>query len=214
MNCCERCENALAHFGVFAVNLVDFVLGCLLLAFGFYISLALGPHSEEANVVWLQTLSIIVGILLLLIVSLSFSAIYFTYSCKCGILVSGYLALLLSFLAMITVIVALALRGEFFGYLNEKGSSIGLSDSDVQNIEDFYYFVVFALFLSCFIELLRFQMSKLLYSNFIRIEGNFQKLLGEEDEDYEIRLNANMIRRAEKYDSMRSYYKSKYSNDV
>jgi hypothetical protein len=68
--------------------------------------------------------------------------------------------------------------------------------------------------LSCFIELLRFQMSKFLYSNFIRIEGNFQRLLDEEDEEYEIRLSANMIQRAEKYDSMRSYYKNKYSNEV
>lgn len=214
MNCCDRCENALAHFGVFAINLIDFVLGSVFIVFGLYLTLALGSHTDDANMVWLQTLSIIVGIILLAIVALSFSAIYFTYSCKCGILVSGYLALLLSFVTAMMVIATLALRGEFFHYLEENSSSMGLTDDDVQNIEDFYYFVVFALFLSCFLEFMRFQMSKFLYSNFIRVEGNFQKLLDAEDEEYEIRLSANMAQRSEKYDSKRAYYKNKYASEI
>lgn len=211
---CEKCEDCFTKFGIFMLNLIDFLLGCMFLTFGIYMYMKLGSDvTDSETMAWISFLSLLIGILLLLIVLLSFASLNLT-QCKIGVVLSGYLALFVSVAALIVGVVSTAVKAELFNYLDNHRKDIGLSASDVESIKSWFMFILVALFCSAFLEFIRFHWSYFLYSNYSKMEGRYQRLLVAEDEENEIKFNENKAQRAEKYDVLRTHYKNKYTSNL
>jgi hypothetical protein len=211
MTCCEKFEDAVAKFGLFMMNLIDFFIGSMFLTFGIFFRVKLGDEADNTHVAWLSILSLSIGISLLFIVACSFTSLNLT-DCKIGVKLSGYAAFMVSISSFITAIVAIVVKGDLFDYLYDNCDSIGLSNGDIDTIKSWYTFIILGLFVSFLLQFIRFKWSNFLYRNFAKTESKFQRLLDLEEEEYEVRLSSNKAEREEKYDSLRSHYKNKYGN--
>ena len=210
MSCCERCEHGAASFGIFALNVVDFFIGGMFLTFGIYLRAHLGSDVDNVHTAWLAVLMLVLGALLLLIVALSFTSLHLT-TCKGGVVFSGYLALLVSISSLIMGITAIVVRGDLFDYLDSNQDDIGLDDDDVSSIKEWYSWIIFGLFCSFCLQFVRYKWSSFLYQNFTILDSRYQGLLSLEEDEYEIRSNADRAERAERYGNLRNHYKNKYA---
>lgn len=210
MTCCQRCEDNVAKFGVFVMNLIDFLIGSMFLTFGVYLRVQLGSDTDDIHTAWLTYVVLIIGACLLLIVVLSFTSMNLT-DCKVGVVVSGYLALFVSMSSLIMAVTSLVVRGDLFNYLDSNGDDIGLSSQDIDKIKGWYSWVIFGLFCSFVLEFIRYKWSSFLYVNYAAVDARYQGLLAQEEDEYEVRINAGRAERAEKYDNLRNHYKNKYA---
>jgi hypothetical protein len=209
--CCQRFEHTAANTGVFFMNIVDFFIGSMFLTFGIYLRVHLGSKVDDVHTAWLAVLVIILGACLLSIVALSFTSLNLT-DCKIGVVISGYLALFVSITSLIMGITAIVVQGDLYDYLDSHGDDLGLADKDISSIKKWYTFIIIGLFCSFIMQFIRFKWSKFLYKKFAVRDTRYQGLLSLEEDEYEVRLNAGRAERTEKYDNLRSHYKSKYAS--
>ncbi len=210
LTCWEKVEDSATKFGIFVLNIIDFFMGCFFLSFGVYLHIKLGSELSKSRTSWIAILSISIGIALLSIVFFSFTSINLT-DCKIGVVVSGYIALLISITSLAVGIGGVVMKRDIFHYLEDNHVSLGIEESDVETIKDWYNVVLILLFISWILEFIRFHWSHFLYKNYGKIEVKFQRLLDLEQEEYEVQFNSRQADRTEKYDSLRTHYKTKYA---
>lgn len=210
MTCCQRFENGAAQFGIFAMNLIDFFVACMFLTFGIYFHTQLGSETSDIHTAWLAYVVLLLGATLLVIVALSFTSMNIT-TCKIGVVISGYLALFVSITSFIMAITALVVRVDLFDYLDSHREDLGLSSEDLDSIREWYSWVIFGLFCSFILEFIRYKWSSFLYRSFSIQDAKYQSLLAQEEDEYEVKINAGRTERAERYGNLREHYKNKYA---
>lgn len=192
-------------------NLVDFCVGMMLGIFGFYLYGKLGVESfSNVRIAWLEYLCLALGVMLLLGSFLSFCAITNT-SCRWAVIPSAYIGILVAMLSLLLGCLVFGLKSKTHSYLAENSASIGLTPAEVTDVENWYNIIGYCLFGLCVIEILRYRISRGYREAALRVDGEFDALLAEEDKMYQDRFQVNKSAREEKYDNLRSYYRNKYS---
>jgi len=117
-------------------NLIDFVFGLMLATFGFFLYNKLGQTAfTDLDVAWLEWFCLGLGVLLLLSSFLSFCAIT-NSSCRWAIYPSSYIGLLVAIMSLVLGALVLALQPKIYSYLDNQGSQIGLSSTNVAIIKN------------------------------------------------------------------------------
>lgn len=155
-------------------------------------------------------ISIVVGILLLLVALLSLLSIALS-SCRWAIIPSGYLALITSLGALSTGIVLVARKRKLFDYIEDHQKDIGFSDSDVDTLQRWTWFLVYSCFFEFVSSLIRFFSSRPFYSSLKRVDGAFENLIDEESRLIDEKMDHNRENIEAKYDGLREHYRAKYN---
>lgn len=207
---CERCCASINVCSLQVFNLIDFAVGIVLVAFGLYLEVKLGTNFMNIHTAWLCWSCLILGILLLTVSMLSFCAISST-SCRCCSIPSGYLGILVAIVSLVLGSVSVALKSKMFEYFDNSGSATGLTTNEITLIENFYQFIAYGFFGLCVIQLLRFRASISFRENALRLDGEYDALVDQDDRNWSQKFSANSAARKEKYDDLRQHYKNKYS---
>lgn len=208
---CEKTCLTLSTCQLQIFNLVDFCVGMMLGIFGFYLYNKLGAESfTDVRIAWLEYLCLSLGILLLTSSFLSFCAITNT-SCRWAVIPSSYIGIIIAMLSLLLGSLVFAFKSKTHTYLVEHGSNIGLSENEVSDVEKWYDIIGYCLFSLCVVEFLRYRVSRGYREVALRADGEFDALLAEEDKHYQDRFLHNKSAREDKYDNLRSYYRSKYA---
>lgn len=187
-------------------------MGMMLGIFGFYLYGKLGTESfSDVRIAWLEYLSLALGILLLSSSLLSFCAITNT-SCRWAIIPSAMIGVVVAVLSLLLGCLVFGLKSKTHTYLSEHGSSIGLTQVEIDDIEKWYNIIGYALFGLCLVQILRYRTSRGYREAALRVDGEFDALLADEDKMYQERFQANKGVREEKYENLRSYYRNKYAS--
>lgn len=191
-------------------NLIDFCVGMLLGVWGFYLYTKLGSSSfTDPSIAWLEWISLILGVLLLTSSFLSFCAIA-NSSCRWAVIPSSYIGLLVAILALLLATLLLSLEPRLHTYLSNHGAAIGLNTAEISDVEKWCRIMAYSLFTLTAVQLLRYRVSRGYREAALRVDGEFDALLAEEDKLFQERFLSNREAREEKYDNLRSFYKNKY----
>lgn len=211
---CYQCGSLNLQF----INLLDFLAGCMFLIFSIYLFTKFDGNLES-NSAWLVWSCVALGIMLLLTSMLSFVAIT-QQGCRCTMWMSSRLCTLLAVFEFAVGVAAFIIKKRFFNYLDDHGSSEGITTTDAQDIKNWYVVMACTMLGSCVVEILRFQLQRGFSDSSQRIDGEFGALLDEEESEWQTKLRSNNATRSDKYRDMRSHYKNKYaaygrdSNDI
>ena len=209
---CEKTCLSMSTLQLQLFNVVDFSVGMMLGIFGFYLYGKLGTESfSDVRIAWLEYLSLALGILLLSSSLLSFCAITNT-SCRWAIIPSAMIGVVVAVLSLLLGCLVFGLKSKTHTYLSEHGSSIGLTQVEIDDIEKWYNIIGYALFGLCLVQILRYRTSRGYREAALRVDGEFDALLADEDKMYQERFQANKGVREEKYENLRSYYRNKYAS--
>lgn len=209
---CEKTCLSMSTIQLQLFNVVDFSVGMMLGIFGFYLYGKLGTESfSDVRIAWLEYLSLALGILLLSSSLLSFCAITNT-SCRWAIIPSALIGVLVAVLSLLLGCLVFGLKSKTHTYLSEHGTSIGLTQVEIDDIEKWYNIIGYALFGLCLVQILRYRTSRGYREAALRVDGEFDALLADEDKMYQERFQANKGVREEKYENLRSYYRNKYAS--
>lgn len=191
-------------------NLIDFVVGMLLGIWGFYLFTKLGTKSfTDPDIAWLEWISLVLGVLLLTSSFLSFCAIT-SSSCRWAVIPSSYIGLLVAILAILLASLLLSLETHLHSYLSNHGNQIGLNSAEIDDIEKWCHILAYSLYCLAALQMLRYRISRGYRELALRVDGEFDALLAEEDKLYQEKFLANKTEREDKYDNLRSFYKNKY----
>jgi hypothetical protein len=155
---------------------------------------------------------IVVGVLLFSVAFLSLLSIALT-SCRWAIIPSGYFALLTAFGALCTGIILAAQRDQLFNYIEDHQEDIDLSDSDVETLKRWTWFLVYSSFFEFVSSLIRSFSSRSFYNSLKRVDGAFDSLLDEESRLMDEKMDQNRDNIGAKYDGLRDHYRSKYNRN-
>lgn len=209
------CERTCLNFNSMKLhffNFVDFVLGVGLCVFGFYLYEKVGSDAfMNPEIAWLCWLVCLLGVLLFFTSMLSFCSIT-NSGCRWGVMFSSHIGLIVAILSLTVASTCLGMKGQVTDYLNSNGPTLGLGDSEINFIMTWYSIIAYVLFGLCIFELLRYRTSKSFRETVLRVDGEFDALLAEEDKQWSTRMTANQSAREEKYADLRSHYKQKYSS--
>lgn len=209
---CEKTCLSMSTLQLQLFNVVDFSVGMMLGIFGFYLYGKLGTESfSDVRIAWLEYLSLALGVLLLSSSLLSFCAITNT-SCRWAIIPSAMIGVVVAVLSLLLGCLVFGLKSKTHTYLSEHGSSIGLTQVEIDDIEKWYNIIGYALFGLCLVQILRYRTSRGYREAALRVDGEFDALLADEDKMYQERFQANKGVREEKYENLRSYYRNKYAS--
>jgi hypothetical protein len=193
--------------------MIDFCLGCVLFTFGLYLRMELADEFDKSETTQMVCyLCIIVGVLLLSVSFLSLLSIALS-SCRWAIIPTGYLALLTAIGALATGISLAAQKQQLFDYLEEHQEDIDLSDSDVETLKRWTWFLVYSSFFEFFSSLVRSFSSRPFYNSLKRVDGAFEGLLDEEARLMDEKIDRNRENIGAKYDGLRDHYRTKYSRN-
>ena len=190
-------------------NVVDFCLGGVFIAFAIYLYTKLQDDFMNVHTAWLGWCCALIGILLLFVSLFSFCAIT-SSDCRWAMNPSRAIALLVAALGVSMGSAAFALQTKFYGYLNDNGSSMGLSTSDVKLVKTWYVLVAYGTFGLVVIELVRFKLTQGFREKALQMDGEFVALLEEDRRTWDNKISKNKGDREEKYNDLRSNYKNKY----
>jgi hypothetical protein len=105
----------------------------------------------------------------------------------------------------------LGAKNKIFSYLENNYNNLGVQQSEVLWIKTWYNVIAYALFGLCVMELVRFKLSLGYKNRIIRVDGEFDALLEEDNRKWKESLIESRQCRSEKYKELRSHYKAKYS---
>jgi hypothetical protein len=208
---CERLCYECGTLNVQLINLVDFLAGCMFLIFGIYLYTRVDGSESISQSAWIVWCSLILGVLLLLTTFFSFCAITNT-GCRCLMWMSCQLAVLLAGLDFGAGISAFVLQKRFYSFLNEHGNEDGITDSEISDIKQWYVVIACMMLGSCVLEIWRYVLSRGYSESSRRVDGEFDALMGQDELQWNERLESNTAARSEKYRDLRSHYKNKYAN--
>eukprot|EP01031_Cornospumella_fuschlensis_P037874 gene37874-46007_t len=108
--------------------------------------------------------------------------------------------------------VAIGLRIPFNSYLDDNGSSLGLTDSDIDTIHAWYIVVVAFFFTSTIIQAVRIWLCQGFLLSAERIDGEYSALAAAEEGDWQSQFQAKKVTTSEKYKNLREHYKKKWGS--
>lgn len=207
---CEKVCYQCGSFNIQLINLIDFLAGCMFLIFAIYLYTKFDDGNVNGESAWMVWCSGLLGVLLLLTTFFSFAAIT-NRGCRCLMWMSCQLALVLSALDLGAGISAIVLQKRFYSYLDEHGTENGITETDIQDIKNWYLVIACMMLGSCILEIVRFMLSRGFKDTSQRIDGEFGALIDQEDQEWQTKLRSNNEARSEKYRDLRSHYKEKYA---
>jgi hypothetical protein len=212
ISCCEKCSNGFGKCGLQVLNLIDFAIGIVLLSLGLFLKVNMGSDFGKGQTSWVGWIAFGMGGMLVLVSFLSLMAIEMA-CCRWAILPSGYLAIILSIVALGSAIALLIMHEKFIDYLDDNHSDVGLSTNDVSTIKTWYMIAVYSSFFVSVSSLIRFFSSRPFYNSAVKIDGDFANLIDIHDRlmDEEHDEKRELI--YEKYDTLRDHYRNKYNRD-
>lgn len=208
---CDKCCFSLASFTLQIFNAVNFALGCVLLAYAVYLYEVLGMDLTDPESAWFGWTAILLGALLLLESLTSFCAIS-TRGCRWAIHPSKILSGIIGVLSAVLGALGLALRKTNLNYIDDHQDSLGLTDKEVQTVKNWYLVMACSLLVLFLIEVARLVLSSGYDDTAVRMDGEFDALMAEEDQLWQERMDSNHTARKKKYKDLRAYYKAKYGN--
>lgn len=206
---CEWLCNCIHTISLQIFNIIDFILGLAFITFGIFLQSKLGTDYSNIDTEWFAYCILGIGILLLLSTLLSFCSIV-NSSCRCCASPAAYLSFLVAVLSVSIASFALWKKTSIFDYLNNHYKEIGLDSNDVDIIKAYYMYTAYALYGLCIIELLRSRASSNFREQQLKIDGEYDNLLDENDKNWANTLESNKIDRKEKYENLKKHYKTKY----
>ena len=208
---CEKCCSGITVCTLALFNAIDFLIGIVLISFGVFLEIKIkfSTHLDEA---WLCWSILLLGILLLLTCCLSSCAVS-SPSCRWASIPSAYIGLFVSVLSLALGVSALVLHKKIFSYIDNNGVELGLTAKDISFIENFYSIITYTLLGLFILEIIRYRYSVNFRETALRIDGEYDNLLAEEEKQWKDRFSTNKQVREEKYNDLKAYYKSKYSNN-
>ena len=204
--CCFACSSAYLQI----INIIDFFAGLFFIVFTIYLFDKLGEHSDDFAIAWLGWSSLFLGVLLILLSSLTFCAIS-SQDCRCMISPVDSLIVIIVLFCLVMGILSIELHTLFTNYINDHGSSWGLSNRDIDDIENWYWFIAFGFFGVMALEITRFVFNRYFKGTSRRIDREYDSLLNEDNLEWDERLIENKLKTEKKYKDLRAYYKQKYA---
>ena len=208
---CEKCCSGITVCTLSLFNLIDLLIGIVLISFGVFLEIKIkfSTHLDEA---WLCWSILLLGILLILTCVLSTCAVT-SSSCRWASIPSAYIGLFISVLSLALATSALILQNKIFKYIDNNGDELGLTTKDITFIEQWYSVVSYTLLGLFILEIIRYRYSINFRETALRLDGEYDNLLAEEEKQWKDRFSTNKQVREEKYNDLRDYYKSKYNNN-
>lgn len=207
VSACERSCYAIRLLQLYVINFIDLSLGLSFLAFTTYLYTKLGSDFTDKDVAWVGWCTGALGILLFIVSMLSLMAVL-TPGCRCSMVPSNYLAIVVFIYIVGLAVASIAKQEQFFDYLNHTD----LSDNEVQTIKHWYTAISFTLLGMSIIEIWRLLLSLNFRDQALRVDTEFKQLLLEEERAYEEKSAANKDARESKYKDLREHYRLKYSS--
>lgn len=173
VTCCTKLCNFFSTFWLQLFNIVDLVVGSVLLAFGIYIKIIVpddGNLTEHQALFWVSTVSFSLGFLFILVALFSFCGIV-SNSCRFAVIPSGYLALVLALVSVGAGTAAYLCDDEILSYIDTNQEKYNVKKEHVEFIHVFYDVIVIMLFASFVIEMSRFVLSSQFTSTSKLIDG-------------------------------------------
>lgn len=204
--CCYACSSAYLQI----INLIDFFAGLFFIVFTIYLFDKLGEHSDDLMVSWLGWSSLFLGVLLLTLSSLTFCAIT-SQSCRCCISLTDFIIVIIVLFCLAMGILSIELHSLFTNYINDHGKDWGLSSTDIDDIENWYWFIAFGFFVVLGMEVTRFIFNRYFKDTSRRIDREYDSLLNEDNVQWDEQFNQNKLKTEKKYKDLRAYYKQKYA---
>ena len=103
------------------------------------------------------------------------------------------------------------MKHKIFNFVSDHQESIGLSDQELQDFENWYEVSTYILFGLLFVELVRFNLSRG-FRQSVRTETiEYQRLLDQEEDANKRRELETKLRLKNKYDGLKSHYREKYN---
>lgn len=191
----------------------DFFTGITILAFAIYIYTKVQSDFMNVNIAWFGWSAAVLGLLLILVAALSFTAVV-SIGLRSLMWFSSRLSLLITFTALCLGSVMFARQKEVENYLDNNGTTIGLTSEDINVVTEWYTVVACAMFGVAVLELIRFKLSGVFLESVYRVDDEYAALLNEEDKEWQEKLSSNAESREEKYRDLRTYYKVKYAKNI
>lgn len=205
---CEKFCFSLNSLYLQLFNLFDFCFGLLLIIFASYLYVTLSSSVMNVSTAWLVYSDVVMGGLLVLISLLSFSAVS-SSSCRFLIVPTNYLSVFTASLCLMLSVTSFGYRYYFYKYL-DSDEQHNLSDEDRQSIKFWYTTIAVLLLVDCIFELLRYKLSTGYRTIALKIDGEFDSLLAEHDQEWNELISSGQQPRAEKFKALKSHYKEKY----
>ena len=140
-----------------------------------------------------------------------FDVIYDVTGCRWLVNPSSFLAILVAVLSLALGSASLAEKNKVFSYLDNDGSDAGLSSKDISLIKTWYNIISYGLFGLFALEIIRFIIGRRYRESALRIDGEFDALLSEDDRRWNNKISENKSARGSKYEDLRAHYKAKYA---
>lgn len=212
VSCCNKCCQSLKSMQVQFLNIIDFFVGCALVSFTGYLSTTLGLDKfQDPSSSWLGWGCGILGALLLIISLLGFCAMMIS-TCRWAMIPSRWLSLLV-FLAMLALAITCEIKKKIFFDFVEDSQGNGITQEDVDSIKKYFVLFNYILFAMSALQLYRFIITRNYRQEQLRIDGEYEALLEEDEKVMKEKLESKDKARSEKYEDLRAYYKNKYSRD-
>lgn len=208
----ERCCFNLGVLNLQLLNLIDFSFGVVLIAFTIYLYEQLG-YSDFSNVqvAWIGWCSGILGALFVLTSFSSFISIV-TPGCRWIVYPSRFFAVILAVACIALGIASLIKKDAFFNNLNDQGETYGLSEHAKDLIKQWYSIVGYAIFGMAVLQIIRLRLTSNFRENALRIDGEFDALMAEDEKIYREKQAVSKSATEEKYNNLRAFYKEKYNS--
>lgn len=191
-------------------NLIDFVLGCALLAFTVYFYEIVGETSFlNPHAAWAGWCCGCLGILLLFMSFMSLIGIS-SPGCRWAIVPTKTLSLIVTGFDIGLGAAFILKKKDFLDYVD---SINGVTDKDMNILKSWYVVLNYAFFAMAVLEIVRYILSRHYREDAIRVDGEFAALLTEDDNMWRQRLATNQAAREDKYNDLRNYYKNKYARN-
>ena len=173
VTCCTKLCNFFSSFWLQLFNIVDLIVGSILLAFGIFVKFIVpdnGNVSEHQVLFWVSTVSFSLGSLFILVAMFSFCGIV-SNSCRFAVVPSGYLALVLALVSVGAGTTGYLCNEEILSYIDSNQDRFNIKREHVEFVHIFYDIIVITLFASFAIEMSRFLLSSQYTSTSNLIEG-------------------------------------------
>lgn len=173
VTCCTKVCNFFSSFWLQLFNIVDLVVGSILLAFGIFVKFLVpkdGNISEHQVLFWVSLMAFILGSLFILVALFSFCGIV-SNSCRFAVVPSGYLALVLALVSVGAGTAGYLCDEEILSYIDSNQQKFNMRTEHVEYVHVFYDIIVITLFASFVIEMSRFMLSSQFTSTSNLIDG-------------------------------------------
>uniref|UniRef100_A0A6V3S4E1 Tetraspanin n=1 Tax=Lotharella globosa TaxID=91324 RepID=A0A6V3S4E1_9EUKA len=207
VSCCSTCCRWIQGKLLLLINLVDFIGGVGIMAFGFYVF----DKKYAPDYVYIPLASI--GLFVICIVLFSCMGAGCWRSCWacCLYPLSGIMGLMVAIGEIVAGSLLLAYHKKYTQWLDDNQQKYNINDGELKRLKDGVTTVAVGFFALAFLEVLRFCVSKG-YKRGKRYDEEQRNILAEYEElESQERAALRSQERKEKHKKLREHYKQKYN---